>query len=309
MPEEPLTHYQSTKRRRRKRAWPLFVWLAAAVIAGLLLFDSKGQLLIDGVVEVATESVGSHESGLIVSVPVVIGQTVRSGDVVAQLDTSLIDQEIEVTKESIRRRRGDTQRLYANTINRLESDRRSMVMRLAEDRARLEVLRQEVVRLEELVDQRLVTADILISTHARIASLDSAVALTPSLMKEIDSAIEENRGQIEELLSEENLNADYTANLSFLAERRDARSLRAQHDGVISAIPHPPGEVVRVGIPVIHILIDRPPKILGFLHERDQRGGKRVLTRAVAARNDERVEGRVVQLLPHTRRHRFKHVP
>ncbi len=300
MDDKPLTKYRSSWWRRFKQYWPAAVWIGMILVAWLIYSESESPLLIDGVVEVATEGLGSAESGLIVEVPVVPGQRVQAGDVVAQIDTALIDQEIEVLKETIRRRNTDTHRLYSNTINRLKSERRDMIVRLAEDSARLEVLHREVERLEELVDQRLVTADILVGTRARIAALDSTVGLYPSLIEQIEAEIAETRGIMDTLTSEDFLQAEYAANMTFLEQRREARSLRARHDGVVAEINHQAGEVVRVGIPVVRITIDQPPVILGFLHEIDldrvHAGQAVYLTPANSP--DREIQGRVENLIP-----------
>jgi multidrug resistance efflux pump len=270
------------------------------VAAWIVYIEFEDSLVIDGVVEVATEGLGSVESGLVVDVPVVPGQRVKAGDIVAQLDTELIEQEIEVLKETIRRRNTDTHRLYSNTINRLKADRRDMVVRLAEDSARLDVLHREVTRLEELVDQRLVTADILVGTRARIAALDSTVDLYPSLIEQIDAEIAETRSIMDSLHSEDVLQAEYAANMKFLEQRHVARTLRAQHDGVVAEIAHPAGEVVRVGIPVVKVTIEQPPVILGFLHETDL--GRVVAGQVVyltpANNPDREIQGRVENLIP-----------
>jgi HlyD family secretion protein len=300
MTERPLTKFQSRSWRRFTRWWPTAIWISLIVAAWIVYTRFEGTLVIDGVVEVATEGLGSVESGLIIDVPVVPGQRVRAGDIVARLDTALIEQEIEVLKETIRRRNTDTHRLYSNTINRLKADRRDMVVRLAEDSARLDVLRREVARLEELVDQRLVTADILVGTRARIAALDSTVNLYPSLIEQIDAEIAETRGIMDALNSEDVLQAEYAANMAFLKQRQEARTLRARHDGIVAEIAHQAGEVVRVGIPVVKITIEQAPVILGFLHEIDL--GRVVSGQVVyltpANNPDREIQGRVENLIP-----------
>ncbi len=267
MPQTHLQNYRISGWRRLSRHWPVLVWLAFVAAAFILYFETQDNIRIDGVVDIPVEAVGSHESGLIVEVPVVPGQVVRAGDVVARLDTSIIEEEITVMKETVVRRRDDTRRLYANTLLRLEADRRSLQLRLSEDTARLGVLATEVGRLEELLSQRLITADILVGTRARIAAMESAVALYPSMIAQLDRQLAETQAQIDELETDEYLTADFKANLAFLERRKEARSLRAQHDGIVAGIAHERGEVVRVGAPIVRIVIEQPARIIGFLHE------------------------------------------
>ena len=97
-----MTNYPQLWWRKIKRNWPFMIWLA--VLAFILLFYSRTQRYgrSCGMMEVIDEAVVPLETARLTSLAVMTGQHVKAGDVLAQMDTSLIDSEIAIQENMLR---------------------------------------------------------------------------------------------------------------------------------------------------------------------------------------------------------------
>src|SRR5262245_50738768 len=93
-------------RRRVARLPMLLLWLAAAGTVGWM---SRGRIVARhvarGYAEPLAWSVGPIESGRLVEVVPVLGQTVKTGEVLARLDTAYVDSELNEARAALALRR------------------------------------------------------------------------------------------------------------------------------------------------------------------------------------------------------------
>lgn len=254
--------------------WPILVWVGVAVLAWTLYERGGDYQRINGMVEVTTESVSPLETGRLIQVNVIPGQSVAAGEILAQLDTSLVDEEISRLVQAIRQDQADVERQFTTARERLNSDLRDYILEESESRKRLEIYLQEMERLEDLVDRGLASRVDLIDARLEVATLENRILLYSDFKRNVEQELErlkeaENRASAFHAVS--NGPELESSRITVLQRRRDNLSLRAQRAGVISRVRREPGEVVQAGERVVDILIDRPRRILAFMNETDTR--------------------------------------
>lgn len=156
-----------------RRVVPLLVWLLAVAAAWWLYRNTAGHSEASGVAEVRQFTVSSVETGRLASVAVVLGQRVSRGDVVAALDTDIIEGEIAVAEAELREleaqvpaegkslelSRLETERAFQAGIEEAGIELQAARASHASDRAELAGVREELSRQRDLVERRLAQAD------------------------------------------------------------------------------------------------------------------------------------------------------
>lgn len=152
--------------------WIWVLWVAAAVLAVFLYDGMGGSRHAPGVAEVKLISVGSPRAARVANVLVRAGQAVEAGEVLARLDTSVLDVEIAAAEVEVGRLRAEIQKesvlLAADQLDqsrRLSSDARDSAQQLMQARtgraqadAELAALEAEIGRHAGLVEQQLAPA-------------------------------------------------------------------------------------------------------------------------------------------------------
>jgi multidrug resistance efflux pump len=293
---------------RVKDRWPFAVWLLAIVAAVFLYFHGGQFGGMSGVVQVVHENVGPLETARLKTVEVVVGQRVKKGDALATMDTTILDTEMAIEKLQIERQ-------FALAVSRAESDLRDLQIRKAESGGELEVLNTEVTRLEDLLAQHLIDAQTVALLRARQQALTRAMEVYPGMIKSLEddlARVRARQGEIyAQLDSGTNLVAELPGELrneveagrnrlGLLELRREAYVLRAGADGTVSELLHEPGDVVSAGMPIMVVVIDSAPQVVGFLPEanaRDISVGMTAYLRSTSGRGAI-VRARIAALLP-----------
>jgi len=276
---------------RMKLRWPALVWMAAATGAYLLYHYSDRAGSLQGVVETVHEVVAPLETARVAACYVVPGQRVEAGTVVASLDASLVEAEWAVQRLEIDRA-FETDRL------RIAAERRETAQRHAAEESERQALEEELARMEDLVRRRLLDVQQVVNHRTRYRVLSKAVERHARELSELEVAMEAL------LARREAMQARWTGETDggWLARIRDEYTLRVQHDGVISTVHVRPGQVVETGIPVVTLLVDQSPRVIGFLPEWDLQpvvAGQRMHMMRTAG--GPVLEGRVVSISPEMR--------
>lgn len=275
---EPIRRHPAVWWSRFKLRWPMLVWLAAIAVA-VTFYIHGGQLGgMSGTVEALHEEVAPVEAARLKAVHVKAGQVVRAGDLLAEMDTTVLDTQMAVE-------RLDMESQFARAEARAESALADAVLREAETRGELEVLNGEVERLDQLLARQLVDAQTVARLRARQKALAEAapkyLELIQTLKRELDTA-RQRKQDLEAGLGAAARSGGSTAvdeaaagadasrqRLGWLDLRRSAYALRAGAAGVVTRIYHEPGNVVAAGLPIMTIVRRRADHIVGFLSEHD----------------------------------------
>ena len=286
--------------QRFLRFWFLLVLLGLIPVFYCMLTRDINRYQFAGVVEGESETVGAVQPSRILSIDVQPGQSVKPGDVLVRLDPAdrtldLAMQEARLAdfEQSLLRYEQDIAR-YRQTLQ--ESERRSnqtvqeaaveletAKMNRACDEAELAALQAEILRLQPLIDKRLVSEIELSSLRPKAKALEQTVSryapLLETLQKRHDAAVKDQQ-EVRALLAA----ADSTAVTNPLKDsmrsvtqtyRQAAKSepfvLRASRTGVVSRVQRQAGDVVVAGEPIVRVTsANSSLYITGLLTQRQQ---------------------------------------
>ncbi len=285
-----------------KNSWPFFVWLAVAVVAFLLYQYNPSLGVITGTVNAKSVEIGAPDTMVLLSIDVKIGQKVSTGDVVAKLDTRAIDGEIAEAEALAVQALSEedyvlrVHQSFANEVASAEADILTAKIEMGEAEAEHAVLDNELVRLNKLLENKLIDAASVAEIRARHAALSQAVKQYPNLIKSHETHLVEAKKRYEEAKEwlypgkdfnfsqamKERTSAQSNvlhATLNMLKAARETYVLRAPCDGTISRIAYRQGETVLEGEPIIRIAPETSDEVVVFLREiqaRELKEGMRV---------------------------------
>src|SRR5690606_19164184 len=99
----PIPAHSEVIWSRMKLRWPFLVWLAA-VGAGLYLYQHSSQsYTLNGVMDIERYKIAPLETARLLSLTVQPGQAVMKGDILARMDPSLLDSELELERLQLHR--------------------------------------------------------------------------------------------------------------------------------------------------------------------------------------------------------------
>lgn len=269
------------------------------------------------------------QTGTLAEVLVSPGQRVNAGQVIARLDSRVIDQEIavavarlramgaeaEAVKTTLATGGYETERGYqsdlANAKQQLDMARAMQRMQEAELRA----FREEAAKQQAFVEQGLARRDRLDMATVRIRTLEEESKVWPGRIADH----EERVGQAERRLRDwqENFGAHTAATnmtkrltpstqrvreqfeaLEVLREKQRRAVITAPTSGTIVSVNAQPGMTLRAGEPVVVLTADGVRQVQAFVPERDvdlpKPGQKVRLQRRTGLR--EIIEGRVARV-------------
>lgn len=261
-------------------------WLLVAVSAAGFWVLSHGMTLGPGTtvgyVEERLHSVGPVQAGRLKEVRVVLGQFVKAGEIVAQLDTRPLDlrrQRVqaelaqakatlvaEQDQQDAQLQRGQIQAVRAHAdVQRMRAELREVdqsVKRLSTLKAK------QLVRLSEVEtarrQQKSIAADLSARPRASSRELE-LMGLRPRPQSDQQRRLEERLGPYRIAVSVRE------AELAELEYALGELTLRAPVDGIVGAILQRPGDALNAGTPVITIVTSRPGHIVAYVPERQIR--------------------------------------
>ena len=293
--QRPKTwHHPRLWLRRLLRSWPFAIWLAAGI--AFLAFDAgQGQFGgMTGVVETIEEPVAPLQAARLKEICVTVGQHVKAGDLIARMDTALIDAQIAIDRASATEQTNAVSQYQEGILqlaSRLDQSLHDAEVQLENakqqrqrDTAELAALKVELARREPLLAQRLISEQELGMLRPQIATLEKAVAAYPEVIRTREDLLQSVRQQRTELdkwlrapagdsvsgaiAQKTRLRADLLkATLDHSLAQKEACTLRAARDSVVSRIASLPGDVVAAGTPVAILVAERSSRVIGFLPE------------------------------------------
>ena len=311
---------------RVRRLVPVAVWLLVVAAAAWLYRDIGGTADAPGVAQILEYRLSTTEVGRVASLEVVAGQRVAPGQVIARLDTEIIEREMAVAQarlrqlesqvgatgvslelESLQHGRGFEWQTDAAEID-LPAARASE----ARDRAELAQVEAEIRRLRDLVRRRLVKIDGVEALEVRRAALQESVQSWPARIAVLETHLKQSAerqyawdrahsapsqasARDVQLKPVQLRIAEQQETLRLLAARLNRAVLRAPVESLVVTILARPGNVLRPGDPVVSMVETSPRLVVAYLEERQgasvARGAKALARRRGATR--EPIEGRV----------------
>jgi len=277
-----VTQYRRPWWKGISQWWPLLVFVAFILIAVALYSNGGKYRVITGTAERVVETISPLETARIVKVHVKVGDRVEAGDIIAQLDTAIIDAESAVLKERIIQSRLESQleqltleRQFASAHQEAQQALRDAQMQFKIDTVEHDALVEEIARLEPLLQQQLIDAGVLVAKKARERVLREILTLSPDNIAALQAQVQRSELQkqsalarLKEMEALVDSNAeDQQEAVNLVNIRKDGYTLRALQSGVISEVEGHAGDVVEAGASIATILIDGPSRIVGFLTE------------------------------------------
>ena len=292
--------------QRLPNRWPFWVWLAAGCLALALYFQGGRMGGVPGVVMSNRQTLAPIEAATLKAVYVQVGDQVRKGQLLAEMDSSLLDAEMMME-------RLQAQLQFAQAVSRAEQALYDARIRQAEAAGEMAVLQEEVARLQPLVARQLVDAQTLARAKSRLEALQRALELYPTLIESLEKEWAENKKRqkaLESVLQDagvegsewpSDVGAEALENrLNLLQRRRERYRMYADFDGEVSRIFHSPGETVLAGDPILVVVGLEIAGAEGFIPEStmaDVRPGMPAYV-ATTARLGPSIQGRVVAVTP-----------
>ena len=258
-------------------------WLLIALAAAGFWFLSRGMTLGPGTTvgyaEELIHTVGPLQAGRLKELRVMLGQSVKAGDVLAQLDPrplllrqNRLKAELEQAKaqliaeqdlQNAQLQRGQIQAVRAH------ADVQKM-------RAELREYDQQVKRMQKLKSKQLIRATDVEEAQRQQRALSADLSARPKgSQRELELAglrprpKSDQERRLDERLSPFRVAiAVREAELAELELAISELTLRAPVDGVVGTILQRPGDTLGAGTPVLTIVTTRPGYIVAFVPER-----------------------------------------
>lgn len=283
---------------RAKLKWPFLVWIGAIALLLWIYQDAVHTGVVAGVVEVIHDEPAPFETARLVKLSIVEGQPVKTGDLIAQFDATLIDAEIAQIKSQTETDQFQFTAHIAeldlnNSIQNTQMDRqferavddgevrlRELKFRQLLDTSRYDVLSNQIGQIVAVMGSAPNEARELILYRAEMDSLASAIKLYPDMIRatEGDIATARRRADASHLWTNSIASVTnaiaaqmrYAASREYIAalnQRKDRYTLRATHDGIVSRVYHRDGKIVKAADPVASIVVSESQRVIGFVPE------------------------------------------
>lgn len=274
--------------------WPLLVWVAILGLVVWLYQHSEHYGYLTGAIESQIQQIAPVETARLLSVDVVTGQKVKAGDIVARMDTTLLDASIAADEaqavETEERLLGSQEaalrlaRQLEASLADAEADYATERQRQLESAAELQALKTDYARRKELLAKHLIREEDATALLPQIAALEQTAETFPELLAIYKRRVDESRRELDNMRQWMQVGKDevsYQAAgkrremwLSVLESarrqrklQRESYTLRATADGEVSRLLFEPGDVVPAGSPVVRVVNSGSEFVEGFLLE------------------------------------------
>ncbi|MBN1669459.1 MAG: HlyD family efflux transporter periplasmic adaptor subunit [Kiritimatiellae bacterium] len=256
-----------------------------------LYYRSGGALgMLQGAANTASAEVGAPDTLVLMSVECEPGQRVKANDVLARLDTRIIDAEIAIQKALMAQPLGEEDYVlqmthqFAAEIAGIEADLASARLEMAQAEAERDVLDREMETLDRLLERRIIQPHDVSPIRARRAALAQAAQGYSNLVAVQESQLADAHQREQALrrwLSPEerfdlakvverrvsDKTRVHAATIEMLLATRETYVLRAPRDGVVSRVYYRPGSTVPEGEPIVRVADETPDEITALLRD------------------------------------------
>ena len=265
--------------RRVRDMWPWLIWAFMVVFVIYLFKNDVDFKRMNGFISMDLEPIAPMEAGRVKRIHKEVGDVVAVNDLIAEMDTSIIDKEIAQLKQKQEEER------TAATISRLESQRsfavtyENTLASQAQAEFNLQDDQLEVSRLTDLIPRMNLSVygrKAIEDAKARLETYKQRVILHKKRLAQAGEAVEralELKTKFDKQLSANDKKAEdqeftsYDKAIEILQKRRDSMELRATRNGAISAIMISEGDVIGAGQRVAEVVINETERVVGFLPE------------------------------------------
>ncbi len=266
--------------RRLLNFWPLLVWFA--VLATAFWAFKKGVKFsrMNGIVDPIQEAISADDDARINKILVKPGQQVKKGEPIVELDTKVLDEQINKLQAAIKADLEDRILSYQLDMARLKGQLRDLKRDEASDSGELAAINRSISAIEDAEKKNPGYASAFAEAKARVigdqARLAAVTRLYADQIKELKDDIAALEKPLNDLIASRNEPeklASANGDLSELQELRQLRSratLVSSHDGVVDRIEKDDGEFVLKGETIVRIV--SPPEIIRGLLPQDQMG-------------------------------------
>ncbi len=286
-------HIQGSRLRRILSHWPCLTWLALTALCSVLYLRTTQYGIITGTAQSVHHDAASLQVARVKDICVQVGGQVTNGQVVAHMDTMLVDTQLAEAEAKLATEQasmavyqGQMLDLVRTVDDEILKSERAITLQKNQqesDTAKLAQLKTIQAERDKLFKANLIPEQLADALLPEIAGLEKQVAAYPAQIAMEERILEEQRKHRADLQKTLHLGpeedvlkaiADKGAAeariLGTVVERRkvekETYSLRAEADGVVSDILVFPGVVAKPGESVVSI-VSRSDLIIGYLPE------------------------------------------
>jgi len=249
------------------------------VVVGTLIVRGPPPVLVLGYAEVVPVRLASLETAKVSKTLVEPGQVVAAGDVVAQLDTTMIEGRIAILKAELERRGASLiadEDLAESAVATAEAERQESAARLKGAREALLLADANLIERKRQVDAGLSSADSLAALKVEAAKLRAEVERYDRQLKHRSAVVAAAEARLRTAENEpsrallEGTRAENVTReeLALLQTRLDALTLRAPTASRVAALHYHVGEVLPQGAAVAELMPLETTRVIACLPER-----------------------------------------
>lgn len=228
--------------------------------------EGTGSLV--GFAQGVPEAAAALEPARVTAVHVAVGAEVEAGQLLASLDTSVLDSEIAIAQAEKVRLETSIRLEQTNLGRRLDVDRDTVEREATREREELrrlnaeaQALEREIERVSKLVAEHQAVASDLAQLKVRRAQLDSVATEKPKtigvLTRQLAAASQRRDAVDDDVRTSARLDAELLVvqrRIELLEKRRSSHLLRATRKGRVSSIDKQPGEIARAGDAIVTLV-------------------------------------------------------
>ena len=304
-----LRDHPKMRWRRLASRWPFFVWLAIIAVSAYLYLKSTQYGALPGSAQTIQHDLSPLQMARVKEVSVKIGDSVTKGQIVAQMDTTIVDAQVAEAEAALAAAEGSWAtyeeqmlglvRTFDNEISSAQALIAQQKAQRDSDLAKLAELKSMQSKRDELFKSKLICEVEDDALRPETAGLAKAVASYAPLIAMYERTLERRQKDRDDLQQSLRLGPDgdvrkaialktaaQTEILKAVVDMKKIEkgtySLRSTTDGVVSDIGVLPGATAKPGDIVVRV-VSPSPLIIGYLPE-IRRGSLKIGDRGYAFR-------------------------
>jgi len=204
-----LQHHSRWRWRRIVNSWPFFAWLGVIALAVYFYTRSTQFGMLPGAAQTVHHDIAPLQTARLKEIYVKIGDHVTNGQLVAQMDTTLVDVQLAQAEATLA--------AAQDTLAAYEGQMHSLVRTFVDDVSKTQVLLEQqkgqrdsdVARLAELkriqsvrddlYRNKLVAEVVADALRPEIAALERTVATYPTLIATYEGILQDHKKALDDL--------------------------------------------------------------------------------------------------------------
>lgn len=285
-------------RRAFRWFYVLAVWFGAAGLAFLLYRQSNAGVVAVAIAQSKQYRIAASQLGRVSQLDVMEGQRVGPGEIIARLDTDLMENQLSVAEAEVRHASSEitaagatfdtallqVERNFQTEVDSAQVDLQNAQAEHSRDRVELDKLLEELRREQDFLARGLIKSDRLIPLNLRRAALEEVVRTWPSRVAALQSRLTAAQARLADWrrAHAQAEGGSRTAQLAPIQEKVDARKaavrvlrtrmrqtvLRAATHAYVSIVHARNGDVLKPGDPVVTLVEVQPRQVIAYLDER-----------------------------------------